>query len=71
MLAVLSTPAADSLILHTHVSLRKIVEDISGGFHDAFGLAEPPSIRADVFASNTRALVRRGRLKSLEAGGPI
>jgi len=32
MLAVLSTPAADALILHTHVSLRKIVEDVSGGF---------------------------------------
>jgi hypothetical protein len=71
MLAVVSTPAADALILHTHVLLRKIVEDVSGGFHDASGLAEPPSIRADINVSNTRALVRRGRLKSLEAGGPI
>jgi hypothetical protein len=32
MLAILSTRAADPLSLHMHISLRKIVEDISGGF---------------------------------------
>ena len=46
-------------------------ENVSGGFHLRPDCAEPPSIRADVFASNTRALVRHGRLKSLGAGGPI
>ena len=64
-------PAAD-WIDSTSVALLSV--DLRVGFwrlHEASGRAEPPSIRADVIASNTRALVRYGRLKSLAAGGPI
>jgi len=62
MLALLSTPAAD-WIDSTFVVLLSV--DPRAWFwrlHEASGLAGPPSLRADVIASNTRTLVRHGRL---------
>ncbi len=62
MLAVPSTPVADSLEFYISLTpVQQIVDDVPGGFAIRSIMTELPSIRPDGVAAETRALVRYGR----------